>query len=93
MKKLQPTFGHYPNGGGGGGGLNACQDGLGHFFREELCKFKWGFACFLGRLNPCQNCLGHLCSEILSSNGHLLLLRRVLRLARMLCGTYVLSKR
>ena len=21
-----------------------CQDGLGHFFREELCKFKWAFA-------------------------------------------------
>ena len=32
--------------------------------------------------------LGHLCSEHWSSNGHLLLLRRVLRLARMLWGTY-----
>ena len=27
-----------------GGGLNACQDGLGHLFREELSKFKGAFA-------------------------------------------------
>ena len=29
-----------------GGGLNACQDGLGHLFREELSKFKGALACF-----------------------------------------------
>ena len=23
---------------------NACQDGLGHLFREELSEFKWAFA-------------------------------------------------
>ena len=27
-----------------GGGLDPCQDGLGHLFREELSKFKWAFA-------------------------------------------------
>ena len=32
----------------GRGGLNACQDGLGHLFREELSKFKGAFACFWG---------------------------------------------
>ena len=32
----------------GGGGLNACPDGLGHFFREELSKFKRAFAWFGG---------------------------------------------
>ena len=32
------------------------------------------------RLNPCQDGLGHLCSENWSSNGTLLLLRKVLRL-------------
>ena len=31
---------------GGGGGLNACQDGLGHLFWEELSMFKGAFACF-----------------------------------------------
>ena len=34
-------FGHCPF---GGGGLDPCQDGLGHLFREELSKFKWAFA-------------------------------------------------
>ena len=34
-------FGHFPF---GGGGLDPCQDGLGHLFREELSKFKWAFA-------------------------------------------------
>ena len=28
-----------------GGCRNACQDILGHLFGEELCKFKWPFAC------------------------------------------------
>ena len=46
-----------------GGGLNPCQDGLGHLFREELAKFKGAFACFWGGLNPGQGGLGHLCSE------------------------------
>ena len=51
-------FGHCPFGVGlGGGGLNACQDGLGHLFREELSMFKGAFACF------CEDGLGHLCSE------------------------------
>ena len=27
-----------------GGGLDPCQDGFGHLFREELSKFKWAFA-------------------------------------------------
>ena len=40
-------------------------------------------------LNPCQDGLGHLCIENWSSNRHLLVLRKVLRLARMLCGTFV----
>ena len=40
-----PPFGHCPF---GGGGLNACPDGLGHLFREELSKFKWAYPCFLG---------------------------------------------
>ena len=47
----------------GGGGLNACQDGLGHLFREELSKFKWAFAWLWGGQNACQDGLGHLCSE------------------------------
>ena len=42
-----PTFGHCPFG-GRGGGLNACLDGLGPLFREELSKFNWAFPCFLG---------------------------------------------
>ena len=32
--------------GGVGGVLEACQDGLGHLFREELSEFKGAFACF-----------------------------------------------
>ena len=39
-----PTFGHCPF----GGGLNACPDGLGHLFREELSKFYWAYPCFWG---------------------------------------------
>ena len=38
---LPLLFGHCPF---GGGGLDPCQDGLGHLFREELSKFKWAFA-------------------------------------------------
>ena len=45
LRKLQGLFGHYPN---GGGGLNACPDGLGHLFREELSMFQGAFACFWG---------------------------------------------
>ena len=30
------------------GGLNACPDGLGHLFREELSMFKGAFAYFWG---------------------------------------------
>ena len=44
-KNMQPLLGHCPN---GGGGLNACQDGLGHLFREKLSMFKGAFACFGG---------------------------------------------
>ena len=40
LQKLVSLFGHCPF--GGGGGLNACQDDLGHLFREELSKFKNG---------------------------------------------------
>ena len=42
------------------GGLNACQDGLGHLFREELPMFKWAFAWLWGGQNACQDGLGHL---------------------------------
>ena len=42
---LSPTFGHCPL---GRGCLNACPDGLGHLFREELSKFKWVSPCFFG---------------------------------------------
>ena len=38
-------FGHCPF---GGGGLKACQDGLGHLFREELSKFKWAICLIEG---------------------------------------------
>ena len=38
---LALLFGHCPF---GGRGLDPCQDGLGHLFREELSKFKWAFA-------------------------------------------------
>ena len=41
-------------------GLNACPDGLGHLFREELSKFKWAYPCFWGGLNACPDGLGHL---------------------------------
>ena len=61
-KKLHPLLGHCLN---GAGGLNACQDGLGHLFREELSKVKWAFPCFWGF---CQDGLGHL--NVLS-NGDL----------------------
>ena len=84
---LSPTFGHCPL---GRGCLNACPDGLGHLFREELSKFKWAFAWLWGGQNACQDGLGHLCSENWSSNGHLLMSRMVLILARS--GTYVPSK-
>ena len=40
-----PTFGHCPF---GVGGLNACPDGLGQLFKEELSKFKWAYPCFWG---------------------------------------------
>ena len=53
---MPPTFGHCPF--GGVGGLNACPDGLGHLFREELSKFKWAYPCFLGGLNTSQDGLG-----------------------------------
>ena len=46
-----------------GGGLDPCQDGLGHLFREELSKFKWAFGWLWGGQNACQDGLGHLCSE------------------------------
>ena len=49
-----------------GGGLNACLDGFGHLFREELSKFKWAFPCFWGGLNACPDGLGHLLREELS---------------------------
>ena len=45
LRKLQPPNGHFQN---GEGGQNACQDGLGHLFREELSMFKGAFACFGG---------------------------------------------
>ena len=45
LKKLQGLFGHCPN---GAGGLNACPDGLGHLFREELSMFKGAFSYFWG---------------------------------------------
>ena len=76
----------------GGGGLNPYPDGLGHFFREEFAKIKWAFTWFWGGLNPCQDGLGHLCSENWSSIRYFLLLTRDLRLARILCGTYIPSK-
>ena len=44
-------------------------------------------------LNPCQDGLGHLCSENGSSIRYFPLLTRDLRLARILCGTYIPSKR
>ena len=47
LRKLQGPFGHCQNG-GEGGGLNACQDGLGHLFSEELSKLKGAFVCFWG---------------------------------------------
>ena len=50
-----------------GGGLNACSDGLGHLFREELSKFKWAYPCFWGGLNACPDGLGHLLREELSN--------------------------
>ena len=31
-----------------GGGLNACQDGLGHLFREEVPQFKWAICLIVG---------------------------------------------
>ena len=71
--------------------LNPCPDGLGHFFREEFSKIKWAFAWFWGGLNPCQDGLGHLCSENWSSIWYFLLLTMDLRLARILCGTYIPS--
>ena len=58
-KKLHPIFGHCSN----GRGLNTCQDGLGHLFREELSKFKWAICLIEGGQNACQDGLGHLCSE------------------------------
>ena len=58
-----------------------------------LEKIKWAFAWFWGGLNPCQDGLGHLCSENWSSIRYFLLLTRDLRLARILCGTYIPSKR
>merc|ERR1712208_258866 len=67
-------------------------DGLGHFFREEFAKIKWAFAWFWAGLNPCQDGLGHLCSENCSSIRYFLLLTRDLRLARIVCGTYIPSK-
>ena len=60
LKKSCSQFGHCPF---GEGGLNACQDGLGHLFREELSKFKWAFAWLWGGHNACQDGSGHLCSE------------------------------
>ena len=57
--RLMPsTFGHCPF--GGGGGHNACPDGLGHLFREELSKFKCAYPCFWGGLKACPDGLGHL---------------------------------
>ena len=52
---------------------------------------KKGICLFLGGLDPCQDGLGHLCSENLSSISYFLLLTRDLRLARILCGTYIPS--
>ena len=78
-----------------GGGLIACQDGLRHLFREELSMLKGAFFYFWGvwSLNPYRDGLGHLCSENGSSIRYFPLLTRYLRLARILCGTYIPSKR
>ena len=89
---LKFTRGHLGIARKGGGGLDPCPDGLGHFFREEFAKIKWAFAWFWGGLNPCQDGLGHLCSENGSSIRYFPLLTRDLRLARILCGTYIPSK-
>ena len=53
---LPLLFGHCPF----GGGLDPCQDGLGHLFREELSMFKWVFASVKDGVKACQDALGHL---------------------------------
>ena len=58
LKKLQGLFGHCPN---GGGGLNACPNGLGHLFREEVPQLKWAFFGLWGGKDGCQDGLGLLC--------------------------------
>ena len=68
-----------------------CQ-GKAHLEKEKNCPSLNGYLLIFGGLNPCQDGLGHLCSENWTSNRHLLVLRKVLRLAMKLCGTYVLSK-
>ena len=67
LKKLQGLFGHCPN----GGGLNACQDGLGNLFIEELSMFKGAFACF-GGSEPLPGWLGVLMQWKLKFEWHLL---------------------
>ena len=52
--------------------------------RHGFCHVAWVIPC-VTLYDPGQ---AVLCSENWSSNGHLLALRRVLRLARMLWGTY-----
>ena len=58
-QKVETYIWALPVWGVGRGGLNACPDGLGHLSREELCKFKWAYPCFLGGINAFPDGLGH----------------------------------
>ena len=85
LRRLPPPFGHCQN----GGGVSILARVVWGTYLEKNCLSSNGqFAWLWGGQNACQDGLGHLCSENWSSNGYLLLLRRVLRLARMLWGTY-----
>ena len=53
---------------------------------RRIVKVQMGICLFLEGSEPLAR-MGQSCYENWSSNGHLLLLRRVLRLARMLWGT------
>jgi len=65
----------------------------GTFLEKNLPRSNGHLLGFGGGLNPCQDGLGHLCSENGSSIRYFPLLTRDLRLARILCGTHIPSKR
>ena len=82
--KMSPLlFGHCSF---GGGGLDPCQDGLGHLFREELSKFKWAFALLWGVKMLARMVWGTYAVKIEVQIGNCLIVEGSKMFARMVCS-------